>query len=133
MEEELTIEPRRGGFQKLVSVGKFVRDYLLEHDEATMTGIHNAYKDEVYTRYEAAGKKILKKNLMTYNSFAVYFAKLRRLGWVERTKHRERSKPQEWYEEWPELIYYKITDKGREAKDSDWSNPVYALYGHYQY
>lgn len=64
-----------------------------------------------------------------FHSFVVYFSNLTRLGWVEATGKEEPSEFQENYSPGPPRKYYRLTDKGKEASDTDWANPHKALYG----
>jgi len=64
-----------------------------------------------------------------YHSFVVYFSNLQRLGWVEFTGKEERSAFQDHYPPGPPRRYYRLTDAGRAASDTAWSNPLFALYG----
>ena len=121
--------PEVGGFQKLVPVGRFIRDLLIERGEMSIAQIHRAYKDEVVERYKEQGRRVLKRSLMTYNSFAVYFQCLKLLKFVEPSNHTEPSKPQQWYADFPSQVFYKLTDKGKEAPDDQWSDPRHTLYG----
>ncbi len=66
-----------------------------------------------------------------YNSFHRYFHWLKQLGWVEPTGHEEKSAVQEVMPDYPEAppkIYYRLTKKGIEAPDFQWSNPQLTLY-----
>ena len=70
-----------------------------------------------------------------YHSFQRYFQWLKQLGWVELTGVEERSSVQETVEESrvkaglkpydaPPRKYYRLTRKGVEAPDYEWSNPL---------
>ena len=66
-----------------------------------------------------------------YHSFQRYFHWLKQLGWVEPTGHEEKSAVQENmpnYPEAPPKRYYRLTQKGIEALDFQWSNPQLTLY-----
>ena len=66
-----------------------------------------------------------------YQSFHRYFHWLKQLGWVEPTGHEEKSAVQEVMPDFPQAppkIYYRLTKKGREAPDWEWSNPQLTLY-----
>jgi len=65
---------------------------------------------------------------MRYHSFLVYFGMLKRLGWVEETGETEPSTFQDNYPAGPARTYYRLTRKGREAADAEWSNPLFILY-----
>lgn len=66
-----------------------------------------------------------------YHSFQRYFHWLKQLGWVEPTGKEEKSSVQEVMPDYPEAPprrYYRLTKKGREAPDYEWSNPQLTLY-----
>ena len=79
--------------------------------------------------YERELKKVSRKfTHMRYHSFLMYFGVLKRLGWVEEGGRTEPSSIQENYPPAPERTYYRLTEKGREAGDELWSNPLFTLY-----
>ncbi len=79
--------------------------------------------------YERELKKVSRKfTHMRYHSFLMYFGVLKRLGWVEVTHETEPSSIQENYPPAPERIYYRLTEKGIQAGDELWSNPLFTLY-----
>lgn len=121
--------PEVGGFKKLVKVGHFVRDFLKGKEQASIAQIHRAYKDEVVKRYKEQDRRVLRRSLMTYGSFAAYFQCLKLLKFVERTDHTEPSKPQQWYADFPSQVFYRLTDKGKEVPDHEWGDPRRTLYG----
>jgi hypothetical protein len=63
-----------------------------------------------------------------YHSFSRYFHFLKQLGWVEFTGNEELSTIQEYYSDAPPRRYYRLTRKGIEAPDRQWSNPQITLY-----
>jgi hypothetical protein len=63
-----------------------------------------------------------------YHSFQRYFHWLKQLGWVEFTGDEEPAKIQEYYQSAPPRRYYRLTTKGIEAPDYQWSNPQLTLY-----
>ena len=63
-----------------------------------------------------------------YHSFIMYFGMLKKLGWVEVTGEEEVSTPQDYYEGFEPRRYYRLTKKGIEAPDHQWSNPHRTLY-----
>lgn len=63
-----------------------------------------------------------------YHSFVVYFSNLTRLGWVESTGAEESSEFQEHYPPGQPRRYFRLTETGRSASDSQWANPHKALY-----
>jgi len=64
-----------------------------------------------------------------FHSFVVYFATIRRLGWVQPTGYEEPSAFQYHYPPGPPRRYFHLTQVGREASDSAWRNPHRACYG----
>jgi len=63
-----------------------------------------------------------------YHSFQRYFHWLKQLGWVEFTGREEAASIQEYYPDAPSRRYYRLTPKGIEAPDQQWSNPQLTLY-----
>jgi hypothetical protein len=79
--------------------------------------------------YERELKRLSRKfTHMRYHSFLMYFGVLRRLGWVEVTGEKETSSIQDNYPPAPERTYYRLTEKGMEAGDELWANPLFTLY-----
>ena len=63
-----------------------------------------------------------------YHSFQRYFHWLKQLGWVEFTGREEPATIQQHYHPAPPRRYYRLTRKGIEAHDYQWSNPQLTLY-----
>jgi hypothetical protein len=63
-----------------------------------------------------------------YHSFVVYFSNLQRLGWVELTGEETPSSFQDHYSTGQPRKYFRLTKTGRDATDSNWANPLRALY-----
>jgi len=66
-----------------------------------------------------------------YHSFQRYFHWLKQLGWVELTGREERSTVQENMPDYPQAPprrYYRLTKRGIEVPDHEWSNPQLTLY-----
>ena len=79
--------------------------------------------------YERELKRVSRKfTHMRYHSFLMYFGVLKRLRWVEVTSETEPSSIQENYPPAPERTYYRLTKRGIEAGDEQWSNPLFTLY-----
>jgi len=79
--------------------------------------------------YQRELKRVSRKfTHMRYHSFLMYFGVLKRLGWIEATGETEASGIQDNYPSGPSRIYYRLTQKGREATDELWSNPLFTLY-----
>ncbi|MFC1981514.1 hypothetical protein ACFLVN_04650 [Chloroflexota bacterium] len=49
-------------------------------------------------------------------------------GWVEITNETEASSIQDNYPPAPQRVYYRLTQKGIEAGEEFWSNPLFTLY-----
>ena len=82
--------------------------------------------DEIYQREL---KKVSRKfTHMRYHSFLMYFGVLKRLRWVETTGETEASGIQGNYTNAPGRIYFRLTQKGKEATEELWSNPLFTLY-----
>jgi len=64
-----------------------------------------------------------------FHSFVVYFATVRRLGWVWPSGYEERSAFQDNYPPGPPRRYYRLTEAGRTASEAAWRNPHRACYG----
>ncbi|MBA7664998.1 hypothetical protein ES703_73064 [subsurface metagenome] len=64
------------------------------------------------------------------HSFARYFGMLTQLGWVDPTGKEETSAFQEQYPEAEPRRYFRLTARGHDAPDVDWSNPQRTLYGY---
>jgi len=65
---------------------------------------------------------------MRYHSFLMYFGVLKRLGWVKPVGQTEPSAIQDNYPPAPARVYYRLTEKGRDAGEELWSNPLFTLY-----
>ncbi len=63
-----------------------------------------------------------------YHSFQRYFHWLKQLGWVEFTGTEEPASMQDYCPSAPPRRYYRLTTKGIEAPDHQWSNPQLTLY-----
>jgi hypothetical protein len=63
-----------------------------------------------------------------YHSFQRYFHWLKQLKWAEFTGREEPSSLQDNYPDAPPRKYYRLTRKGLEAPDYEWSNPQLTLY-----
>ena len=68
---------------------------------------------------------------MRYASFTVYFALLKRLGWVEPTGEQRPSEPQDYDPNFQPRIYYRLTPQGLAADVPVVFDPVLTLYPHY--
>ena len=83
------------------------------------------YKERVAYRLEYIPYKL---TAARYHSFRRYFHWLKQLEWVEFTGEEEKSSLQEVYPPGPPRRYYRLTRKGIEAPDYEWSRPQLTLY-----
>ena len=68
---------------------------------------------------------------MRYSSFTVYFALLKRLGWVEATGEQRPSEPQDYDPNFQPRTYYRLTPLGLTTDVPMVFDPVMVLYPHY--
>ena len=86
-------------------------------------------EEEAERIYERELKRISRKlTHMRYHSFLMYFGVLKRLGWVETTEETQPSAIQDNYPPAPSRTYFRLTKKGIEAGEENWSNPLFTLY-----
>jgi hypothetical protein len=78
---------------------------------------------------EFLSRMTYKANGCRFHSFVTYFSMLEKLDWVEPTGKEEMSLFQRKYPEGQPRIYFRLTEKGKSAPDSQWTNPHKALYG----
>ena len=86
------------------------------------------YAERVDWHFRRIPYKLVKAR---YHSFQRYFHWLKKLQWVEATGHEEKSSVQEVmpnYPQAPPRRYYRLTKKGKQAPDYQWSNPQLTLY-----
>jgi len=127
---------------------------------APQSDIHSAYKLALHTSIaddlavkdieaaQAAGKPLTNEEedarrryyleripsrltRMRYPSFTNYFARLIKLGWVERTGEEEPSIPQD---SWPDArprVYYRLTAQGMALEIPQVFDPIMVLYPNY--
>ena len=116
-------------------------------------GLHKAYAEDAiaYENEERIRKKLpiytpeeyeeriayhlkyipYKLTAARYHSFRRYFHWLKQLEWVEFTGQEEKSAVQEAMPDYPEAPprrYYRLTRKGIDAPDWEWSRPQLVLY-----
>ena len=126
-------EARMGTGGASPKVGIFIRDFLINVDEASPTEIHQAYK----TTFK--GTKTLKKHpyrLGTYRSHLVYIRALARAGLLERS-----GRVEEPYnvigdpirDDLEPKVYFRLTSKGRRAPEMVWLHPLRLWYSPYDW
>jgi hypothetical protein len=130
------IDPYRGAAQS---------DINFEYKEALAKATARERSEGIISRMVLSGKEVTEEEAedifqrelkkisrkfthMRYHSFLVYFAILKRLGWVEPTGVTEPSAIQDNYPDTPERVYYRLSRKGQEAGNELWSNPLFTLY-----
>jgi len=100
---------------------RIISRMVVSGEDVTEEKAENIYQREL--------KRISRKfTHMRYHSFLMYFGVLKRLGWVEATGRTEASAVQDNYPPAPERTYYRLTEKGVEAGEELWSNPLFTLY-----
>jgi hypothetical protein len=100
---------------------RIISDMVVKGADVTEEGAEKIYQREL--------KRISRKfTHMRYHSFLMYFGVLKRLGWVETTGETEPSTVQEYHPPAPDRVFYRLTEKGKEAHDEYWSNPLFTLY-----
>ncbi len=82
--------------------------------------------EQLYERYLA--RLPYKASGCRYHSFVTYFSNLQKLSWVEPSGVEEPSAFQDKYPAAQPRRYFRLTNAGRQATDSDWANPQSALY-----
>ena len=132
-----TIVPTRGACQADIFYhykGALIRAYAedavaYENDERVRRRLP-IYTPEEYEERVAYHLKYIPYKLTAarYHSFRRYFHWLKQLEWVEFTGEEETSSLQEVYPPGPPRRYYRLTRKGIEAPDYEWSRPQLALY-----
>jgi hypothetical protein len=86
-------------------------------------------EEEAEKIYQRELRRVSRKfTHMRYHSFLMYFGVLKRLGWAEPAGQTEPSAIQDKYPTAPGRLYYRLTQKGRDAGEELWSNPLFALY-----
>ncbi len=130
------IDPARGAAQA---------DINFEYKEALARATAREHAERAISRMVVSGtdvteemaEKIYQRELrkvsrkfthMRYHSFLMYFGVLKRLQWVEPAGQTEPSAIQDNYPSAPGRVYYRLTEKGRDAGEELWSNPLFTLY-----
>jgi len=131
------IDPEAGAPQtdifyhyKLALHRAYADDAVAYENEQRVKQSRPIYTDEEYWERVAYFLSRLPYKLFKcrYHSFQRYFHWLKQLGWVEFTGKEEKSSIQEHYPDAPPRKYYRLTLKGVEAPDYQWSNPQITLY-----
>ncbi len=103
-----------------------------EDEERAKRGLPIYTEDEYAERLDWYFRRIPYKLVKSrYHSFQRYFHLLKQLEWVEFTGKEMRSGPQDSMRDHPAASprrFYRLSRKGIEASDDDWSNPQRVLY-----
>jgi len=139
-EGSIEIDPKKGAVQedmfyhyKLALHRAYAEDATAwENDDRVRAGkdpyTEVEYAERVDRHFRRIPYKLVKAR---YHSFQRYFHWLKQLGWVEFTGQEEPSTPQSYMPDYPQAPprkYYRLTTKGIEAPDFQWSNPQLTLY-----
>ena len=130
------IDPERGAAQADINYEykeALARATARERAERIISRLVVGGKDVTEERaeeiYEHELKRVSRKfTHMRYHSFLMYFGVLKRLGWVEATSQTEPSTIQDYHPPAPSRVYYRLTEKGIQAGNELWSNPLFTLY-----
>jgi len=100
-----------------------------EIEEREKRGLPIYTEEEWRARFEYHFRRIAYKlTKCRYHSFNRYFRYLIQLKWVEPTGYEESSALQDYYPPAPSRKYYRLTRKGVEASEAEWSNPQRTAY-----
>jgi len=131
------INPEEGACQedifyhyKLALHWAYAEDAVAWENEARIRSGKPIYTPEAYAeRVEWFLRRIpYKLHKCRYHSFQRYFHWLKQLEWVEFTGKEEPSSLQENCPDAPPRKYYRLTMKGIEAPNHEWSRPQVVLY-----
>lgn len=131
------IDPETGACQedifyhyKLALHKAYAEDAVAYENEQRVGQDRSIYTEEEYWERVAYFMSRMPYKLFKcrYHSFQRYFHWLKQLGWVEFTGREEPSSLQENCPEAPPRRYYRLSQKGWQAPDSEWSNPQLTLY-----
>jgi hypothetical protein len=132
-----TIDPEEGACQedifyhyKLALHRAYAEDAVAWENEARIRAGKSIYTPEAYfERVDWFLRRIpYKLHKCRYHSFQRYFHWLKQLGWVEFTGKEESSALQDNCPDAPARKYYRLTRKGIEAPNHEWSRPQLVLY-----
>lgn len=106
----------------MLTMGEWLREELVAAGDQgiCLADLHSKRKEH----WEELG---LRQVTGTYNSFAIFFAVLIRLGWVELTGVEEKSYIQRTYEKAPPRKYYRLTSEGLAQPEINWRSPIATL------
>jgi len=130
------IDPARGAPQadifyhyKLALFKSYAEDAAVrEEEERAQREKRPVSPERIEERMAYYSKRIpYKLTACRYHSFVNYFNMLRRLGWIEEAGE-EPSGPQDYDPKFQPRRFYRLTKKGIDAPDYEWSNPKLVLY-----
>jgi hypothetical protein len=136
-EDSPAINPEEGACQedifyhyKLALHRAYAEDAVAWENEARIRVGKSIYSPEAYAeRVEWFLRRIpYKLHKCRYHSFQRYFHWLKQLEWVEFTGKEEPSALQDNCPDAPPRKYYRLTRKGIEAPNHEWSRPQVVLY-----
>jgi len=118
---------------KLALIRAHAKDAVEREEERQIRRGQPALTEQQYDRLldYYLGRIPYKLTYMRYASFTRYFGHLKRLGWVEETGKTEPSAIQDNYPPAPSRVFYRLTEAGRSATPEQLSNPIRALYPHF--
>lgn len=132
-----TIDPNRGACQsdifysyKRALHAAYAEDAAAWENDRRIRAGKKAYTESEYAERVAWHLSRIPYKLVKcrYHSFVMYFGMLKKLKWVEPTGQEEASTPQDYYDGFEPRRFYRLTKKGIEAPDDQWSNPHRTLY-----
>jgi len=130
------IDPEKGAPQadifyhyKLALFKSYAEDAAVRKEEEEARREDRSIRPENIEKWAAYYKERIPYKLTRcrYHSFVNYCGMLRRLGWIEEVTE-ELSGPQEYDPKFQPRRYYRLTRKGIDAPDPEWSNPKLVLY-----
>lgn len=136
----ITIDPAVGSWQeeifyyyKIALHKAYAEDAVAWENDERIRNSKDGYTEIEYAErvdwyFQRIPYKLVK---CRYHSFQRYFHWLKQLGWVEPTGREEISAVQENMPDYPAAPpqrYYRLTQKGINAPDYEWSRPQLALY-----
>ena len=132
-----TIDTERGACQedifyhyKIALHKAYAEDAIAYENERRIKAEKPIYTEEEYEERVTYFMNRMPYKLFKcrYHSFQRYFHWLKQLKWVQFTGREELSALQESYPGAPPRKYYRLTKKGIDAPDYQWSNPQLTLY-----
>jgi hypothetical protein len=116
-------------FYKLAQHRSYAENTVAYENEARIKAGRPIYSPEEYEERVDWHMRRIPYKLVScrYHSFVNYCGMLKKLGWLEEVTE-EPSGPQEYDPKFQPRRYYRLTKKGIDAPDYEWSNPKLTLY-----